>query len=98
MNPGSVAKQNGIQVFEGLPAMGAFLLLGSYGDASRCQGLANKGSDCLPLAVGGVADDLQLVRLKSDGEQFGFEGLACHGSEPSRQGQANDQNLKTGSR
>ena len=78
--------------------MGVFLLLGVNGDASRCQGLTNKGSDCLPLAVGGVADDLQLVRLKSDGEQFGFEGLACHGSEPSRQGQANDQNLKTGSR
>lgn len=27
MNPGSVAKQNGIQVLEGLPVMGAFLLL-----------------------------------------------------------------------
>jgi hypothetical protein len=97
LNPGSVAKQNGIQVLEGLPETGAFLLLGGYWDASRCQGLTNKGSDCLPLTVGGVADDLQLVRLKSDGEQFGFEGLACHGSEPSRQGQVNDQNLKTGS-
>jgi len=74
--------------------MGAFLLLGGYWDACRRQCLADKGGDGLPLSVGGVADDLQLVRLKPDGEQLGFEGLVCHVSESSRRSQGTGQNLK----
>jgi hypothetical protein len=60
LNPGSDANQIGIQVLEGLPETGAFLLSGSREHTSSVQGLADHHAHrLLPFRCGGS----QLIEL-----------------------------------